>query len=135
MIEIQGDAGGRRFVAPLAAAGPSTSCDMALPAGEQVVATALVETVGSVQGVQVTVKAPVPLVIDIAKLQSFLFYSTQPTTVTVGSQEFPITPQAPLMWFRNWLPMVPCPINESASPLGITAVADVEAQLTILLVH
>lgn len=134
MFEIQGDAGGWRFVAPLAVKGVMTSCAERLTVGEPFEAIHVVAIEGVVAGRKVRVQAEQPLTVNTKTLKSLFIHVTQPLTVNIGTQPFDIVPHAPLIWFEEW--PTDCPIEDADSELGITATATEEnTQLTILLVN
>lgn len=134
MFEIQGDAGGRRFVAPLATNGVMTSCAAILSVGEKFTATHIVRTETNIAGKRTRTDSEESLTVNTDTLKSFLIHVTQPLAVAIGDQSFNIVPHAPLMWFEEW-PME-CPIKPSSDPLEITATPTEEnTQLTVVLVN
>ena len=135
MIEIQGDAGGHRFVAPLKATGAVTSCSAQVKAGDEFTATHRVKVEAEVEGTKVTVDATRPLTVNQATLQSFMIHVSNPTLVSIGNAPFTIDPGAPLMWFKEWEPAIQCPIPAADAPQEITCTPESDTSITIVLVH
>ena len=132
MIEIQGDAGGRRFVATIPKEGTPKSFDAMLTTGQEWHAMDFANVPGDANGKPVQALVPTPFLVDASKLESYFLHATQPVELLIGDRIIPLSPSAPRIWFREWGDECPLKADE---PQTVSAIAgDLAAHLTLIFV-
>jgi hypothetical protein len=131
MFEIQGDAGGCRFVAAIETTGTPISFHAPLEVGVEWKAIVADEVEVEIQGHPVKAVFPALFQLGSQPVKSLFIHATKPLELLVGNVSRLLDPKSPIVWFESW--GVPCQIDIS-KPQEVSAIATEEGTTLTLIV-